>query len=75
MRTAKQERARFGWMKPSEVAAVLGCGDELVREHIHAKAFPCVGDEPGVINIGTATRPQYRIHPESFRLFVQGAAA
>ena len=73
MRTREQEHARYTYLRPSEVAEHLGCDDDLVRDHIHAGAFPDVGNEPGVVNIGTGKTPQYRIHPESLRAFVQRA--
>jgi hypothetical protein len=73
MRTAQQERARFTWLRPAQVAAELQCDDDTVRQHIHNGDFPDVDGEPGVIDIGTGNVPQYRINPESFRLYRQAA--
>lgn len=73
MRTRTQEHARYTYLTTTEVATTLACGDELVRSHVRAGAFPDVGDEPGVVNIGSGRCPQYRIHPESLRLFLERA--
>jgi hypothetical protein len=71
MRTRLQEVARFTWLRVIAVADELDCSDELVRAHVHAGRFPDVAGEPGVIDIGSGKVPEYRINPESFRLFRQ----
>jgi hypothetical protein len=69
VRTRKQEVAVFKWLKPSAVAAVIDCDEDLIRTHIKQGDFPDVDGEPGAIDVGAGKRPEYRINPLSFEMF------
>lgn len=69
-RTQAQERARFTYLKTADVADELKVGRSHVAELVKAGAFPDLDDgTPGAIDVAAGARPEYRIHPESLKLF------
>ena len=76
MRTKIDEKARYTYLKTTAVAKELDCGRDHVVSMIQAGKFPDLPDgTEGVIDIGTGSRPEWRIHPESFAMFKRGERA
>lgn len=70
MRTQKQEVARHTYLRTTEVAGVLNVGRSHVADLVKSGAFPDLDDgQPGAIDVAKGSRPEYRIHPESLKLF------
>lgn len=66
MRTAQQERARFTYLRTSEVADVLDCSRAHVVDLIQAGRLRA-------IDIATGSRPEYRVSPEALEEYERAA--
>ena len=64
MRTAEQERARYTYLKTSEVAKVLSVSTSHVIHLIQSGALEAV-------DIRAGDRPEYRVSPDALDAFLQ----
>lgn len=62
MRTSKHEQARYGWLRPSQMAKEVGLNAETIRQFIRSGELPAH-------NFGSARRPDYRVVPEDWQTF------
>lgn len=64
-RTPEQHEAEYRWLKPSDVAPMIGVeSDDTVRELIrdgHLEA----------IDVSRSSRPSYRVSPEAVEAFLE----
>jgi excisionase family DNA binding protein len=64
----EQERARYTWLTPSEVAERIGVESvDTVRELIRDGHLA----PPGVMDVSRSSRPRYRISPEAVDRFIR----
>lgn len=62
--TPEQRHAEYAWLTAAEVAELLACGPDMVRDLIRDRKLKAM-------NISRSKVPRYRVHPDELARFIK----